>query len=182
MWKLSEEKDEKRTYTNSLTGSKSVQEKVYTDKEGNIWWSFQDLTTIPHTRNFAATKISSLYALGLSKEDLISHINGLKNILKSSDMDKYEKAYANVLEFEAKANNATDAIKQMSSLVCVYFTINDEEIDSWDQNLQVKKMAIIEADTAMHTFFLTRLIRRTETYQNSFAALSATASQMSNGK
>lgn len=122
------------------------------------------MTSMPYTRNFAATKISSLYALGLSRDDLSAHINGLKTVLRSSDKEKYEKAFALVLDFENKANNATDAIKQMSSLVCVYFTINDEPVDSFDTNLQVKKMSLLEADFEMHAFFLNRQITATERY------------------
>jgi len=164
MWKLSEEINQVRTYTNSLTNSQCLQTFVYTDKEGNKWWQFNDLMTLPYTRNFAATKISSLYALGLSKDDLSGHINNLKAILKSADKDKYEKAYANLLDFESKANNATDAIKQMSSLVCVYFTLNDEPIDSFDHNLQIRKMSLLEADFEMHGFFLKLQMKATEDY------------------
>lgn len=167
MWKLESDKDKQRIYINSVTGSKCTQTKVREDKEGNIWYHFDDLTSIPYTRNFAATKISSLYALGLSKDDLSSHINGLKAILKSSDSDKYEKAYANLLNFESKANNATDAIKQISALVCVYFTINDEPIDSFDNNLQIKKMGLLEADVEMHSFFLKMQTDATEDYTKS---------------
>lgn len=170
MWKattetyLTEPPTTQRVYTNSVTGSKCTQTEVHTDKEGNKWYSFDDLSAIPYTRNFAATKISSLYALGLSKDDLNAHITGLKKILKSADPDKYEKAYASVLDFESKAASATDAIKQMSALVCVYFTMNDEGIDSFDGNLQIKKMAILEADPEMHNFFLSRQIDLIERY------------------
>lgn len=180
MWKLSNDSGGKRTYVNSATGSQSVQSLAYTDKEGNNWYSFDDLTAIPYTRNFAATKISSLYALGLSKDDLNGHISGLKNILKSTDVDKYEKAYAIVLDFETKANNATDAIKQMTALVCVYFTLNDEPIDSFDNNLQLKKMSILEADIEAHSFFLKRQIEYTERYMTSLSLISQIVSAKPN--
>lgn len=164
MWKLLTDGKDKRIYTNSVTSSQCSQTQVYSDKDGNKWWEFDSLTAIPYTRNFAATKITSLYALGLSKDDLNNHILGLKSILRSQDKEKYEKAFALVLDFESKANSATDAIKQMSSLVCVYFTINDEPIDSFDNNLQIKKMSLLEADTEMHTFFLSKQVAATERY------------------
>jgi hypothetical protein len=164
MWQLKSEQENKRIYTNPATGSECSQTMCYTDKDGNKWYSFDDLTSIPYTRNFAATKISSLYSLGLSKDDLSNHVTGLKTILKSADKDKYEKAYAIVLDFESKASNATDAVKQMSSLVCVYFTMNDEPIDSFDNGLQIKKMSLMEADIDMHGFFLTKQIELTERY------------------
>lgn len=176
MWKLTTDNDNKRLYVNSATNSQCSQTMVYTDKDGNKWWEFESLTSIPYTRNFAATKITSLYSLGLSKDDLTGHISGLKTILKSTDKEKYEKAFAMVLEFESKADNATDAIKQMSSLVCVYFTMNDEPIDSFDQNLQIKKMGLLEADIEAHTFFLNRQIDSTERYMNFLNSLSQIAS------
>lgn len=177
MWKLQEEKESKRVYVNSITGSRCEQTMCYTDKDGNKWWNFDDLTSIPYTRQFAATKISSLYALGLSKDDLSNHITGLKAILKSDDKEKYEKAFANILDFETKANNATDAIKQMSSLVCVYFTLNDEPIDSFDNNLQIKKMSLLEADVDMHTFFLARQTDATQRYTDHLNIISKIAFQ-----
>lgn len=165
----------KRLYRNSVTNNECTQTMVYTDRDANQWWEFDNLTSIPYTRNFAATKISSLYALGLSRDDLTGFFTKHKATLKSSDPEKYEKAYAELLEFEAKAESATDAIKQMSSLVCVYYTINDEAIDSWDNNLQIKKMAMLEADIKMHTFFLTRQIDHTERYSNFLNSISQIA-------
>jgi hypothetical protein len=180
MWKLIKDEENKRVYNNATTGSTCTQSMLYVDKEGNKWWGFNDLMTLPYTRNFAATKISSLYSLGLSKDDLNGHIGNLKKILKSSEPDKYEKAYAQVLDFESKAANATDAVKQMSSLVCVYYTLNDEAIDGFDNNLQIKKMSLLEADIEMHGFFLKNQIDRTEHYMQSLNLLSQIASPMEN--
>lgn len=182
MWKLNNETGDIRTYSNSATGSKCETKKVYQDKEGNSWFMFSDLMTIPYTRNFAATKISSLYALGLSKDDLFGFINTLKQLSKSNDGEKYEKIYAATLDFENKANNATDAVKQMSSLVCVYFLLNEEGIDSFDGALQSKKMVLLEADTDMHAFFLTMQIEATERYQAHSNLLLQIVSPKQNGK
>lgn len=182
MWQLQTESANKRIYSNSATGSQSTQTQVKIDKEGNSWWQFDDLMQLPYTRNFQAAKVSSLYALGLSKDDLHNHIGRLRKILKSSDPEKYEQAYAETLDFENKVNSATDAIKQMSALVCVYFTLNDEAIDGWDQQMQVKKMALLEADVEMHSFFLTKQIEITERYTQSLNLLSQIVSSPENGK
>lgn len=181
MWKLSDEKDGKRTYVNATTGNTCATTKVYTDKDSNAWYQFDDLMGLPFTRNFAATKISSLYSLGLSKDDLNNHVSGLKNILKSDDKEKYEKAFALVLDFETKAANATDAIKQITSLVCVYFLLNDEAIDGFDNALQIKKMSLIEADPEMHGFFLKLQTEATERYMKHLKLLSEIVSMPVNG-
>lgn len=172
MWNLTQETDGKRTYTNSVTGSKCTTTRIYIDREGNPWYAFDDMMQIPFTRQFAATKISSLYQLGLSRDDLSGHISGLKTILKTSDPEKYEKAFALVLDFETKALAATDAVKQMSSLVCVYYMLTDEPIDSFDGSLQIRKMSILEADPQAHAFFLSRQIEDIEAYTQHLKALS----------
>lgn len=177
MWQLKEENDSARLYVNSATGSRCSTKKLYTDKDGNSWYGFNDLMSLPYTRQFAATKISSLYALGLSKDDLNNHIAGLKTILKSEDKEKYEKAFSLVLDFESKASNATDAIKQMSSLVCVYYLVNDEQIDSFDNSLQIKKMALLEADTDLHCFFLSHQTSAIENYTQHLKLISEIAFQ-----
>lgn len=177
MWQLSLENNGRREYTNKETGSKCVTNKVYTDRDGNSWYGFEDMMSIPFTRQFAATKISSLYSLGLSRDDLDSHIGVLKITLKSNDPEKYEKAYASVLDFETKAKNATDAIKQITSLTCVYNLLNDELPDSWDNGLQLKKMTLMENDPDAHNFFLQRQITLTEGYTNHLNLISQIVSQ-----
>lgn len=172
MWKLETQEPNKRTYTNDTTGSKCETKQVYQDKEGNYWWSFTDLITIPYTRQFAATKISSLYSLGLSKDDLNGFISRGKTLCKANDPEKYEKLYAAFLDFESKAQNATDAVKQMSSLVCVYFLLNDEPIDSFDGALQAKKMGILEAEPEAHAFFLNLQVSVMENYTNHLSLIS----------
>lgn len=175
MWQLKTNNDNKRIYVNQATGSVCTQTMCYTDKDGNKWYSFDDLLSLPYTRNFAATKVSSLYALGLSKDDLFGYINNIKSLAKSADKEKYEKIYAATLDFENKANSATDAIKQMSALACIYYTLNDEPIDGFDNNLQIKKMSILEADIEAHSFFLQHQVKATEDYMRSLKLLSQIA-------
>ena len=171
MWQLKADENGKRTYENAF-GSKCTQSLCYKDKENNDWYSFDDLLAMPYTRNFAATKVTSLYAVGLSKDDLTSFIDNGKALLKSDDREKYEKLYANFLDFESKALNATSAIKQMTGLACVYFTIGDEAIDTFDGALQLKKMALMEADPDMHAFFLNRQMLLTEDYTRRLTQIS----------
>lgn len=183
MWQLQSNQNGKKIYKNSATNSECVQQLCYTDKEGNQWFEFTDLISIPFTRTFAANKITSLYALGLSVDDATSFFTKHKATLRSKDNgEKYETAYAEVLEFENKFKTATDPVKQMSSLVCVYFTINDEPIDSFSGELQIKKMSLLEADIEMHSFFLNRQIVLIENYKNSLNKTFQTASaQTGNG-
>lgn len=174
MWQIKNDDGAKRLYQNNF-GSKCTMTMCHRDRDGNFWWQFDDLLSLPYTRNFAATKVSSLYAAGISKDDLTSHISTVKSLLKSDDSEKYEKMYASVLDFESKVNNATNAIRQMTALVCVYFTINDEQIDTFDGSLQARKMELIEADPQMHAFFLNRQTELTESYTRHLQLLSQIA-------
>ncbi len=176
MWKLTNEQKGKRIYTNSVTGTQCTTTMVHTDNEGNNWWGFDNIMLLPYTRQFAASTISALYQLGLSKEDLTGHISKLKTLLKANDPEKYEKAYAEVLDFENKAINATDSLKKMSSLVCVYYLLNDEKVDVFDKVLQIEKMSILENDPEAHSFFLRSLIEVTSNYTTHLTALSRTVS------
>ncbi len=183
MWTFQSEKGNKRIYRNTVTNSECVQNKCYTDKEGNVWWEFNDLASLPFTRNFAATKVTSLYSLGISIEDANQFFTKHKATLRAKDNgEKYEQAYAETLELESKFKSATDPVKQMSSLVCVYFTMNDEPIDSFSGELQIKKMSLLEADTDMHSFFLQRQITLIERSQSFLKSISPTVLAPTNGK
>ena len=81
-----------------------------------------------------------------------------------------------VLDFESKVENATDALRQQSALVPVYYTFNDEEIDSFNQQLQLKKMSLLEADPVMHAFFLKRHFDATANFMNILKNISETVS------
>jgi hypothetical protein len=70
----------------------------------------------------------------------------------------------------------------MTALTCVYYTLNDEPIDSFDNNLQIKKMSLLEADIDMHSFFLKRQIDLTERYSMLLNSISQIASQTQNDK
>jgi hypothetical protein len=173
---LAENVGDKRQYRNPVTGSECTTTLEIIDKEGNKWFSFDNLFTLPFMRQFAATKISSLYQVGLSKDDVTQHVQNLKVTLQSNDTLKYEKAMAYVLDFEEKFNDATNAVKQISSLVCVYNVMNDERIDLFDLSVQDYKLKMIEADPELHTFFLKRQIERTETYGRALDLFSKTVS------
>lgn len=176
MWEKTSDTGEKREYRNPATGSQLTTSWVYKDKEGNDWYSIDNLFTLPFMRQFAATKISCLYQIGLSKDDMLSHINGMKTMLRSTDPEKYDKAMSLVIDFENKMNDATNAIKQISSLVCVYNLLGDERVDIYDLQIQDLKQKILEADPDAQSFFLKRQIERTETYGNRLDLFSKTAS------
>lgn len=179
MWNLTDQSEQKRTYVNQLTNGKLTMTMIYTDQEKNSWWVFDDLANLPLTRTFASMKITSLYTLGLTGDDLKDFVQKMKVLLKSNDAEKYEKAFGEVLAFEDKTQRAIDPVGQLSALITVYFTINDELIDSFENDMQLKKMALIAADPAMHNFFLNLEISRIEDYRTTYAAITQIVSTLS---
>lgn len=164
MWQLQKEENDKRFYSNPLTGGKCEMDLLNIDKDGNKWWGFSDLLAMPFTRHMATTKIMSLSALGFTKDDIFGIITGLKNLLNSSDAEKFQKSYALILDFESKALTATDTVGQLSALTCVYYTFNDEAIDSFEDAIQAKKMSILKVNSELQAFFLKRQTELIESY------------------
>lgn len=182
MWRLDNDKDGKRIYKNATTGSECTQTMCYTDKEGNQWWNFDDLRNIPETRIFVTEKISKLFLVNLTIFDLRKFATSFKTMLRSKDNgEKYEKCYNEVMQFESIFENAADPLRQLNALVPIYFTMNDEEIDSFVNDLQLKKMSIIEADMQMHAFFLKRQSYAMADYINFLDRIFRTASALENG-
>lgn len=179
MWVKIKETLETKEYRNQDTGGELTLRKVYTDAAGNTWWEITNLFLLPKIRILAAQKISQLYQVGLSADDVENHINGMKNLLRSDDKEKYDKAMQAVLNFEDNYRNATNASRQMASLVCIYYLLNDERIDAFDMAVQEQKINILTVDTDAQAFFLTKQIDRTETYGTALNQLSKTVSMIS---
>lgn len=143
-----------RTYRNSLTGTEISTYNLYTDKAGNKWWTFEDLFSLPFIRQMAAKKVVDLYGHGLMLEDVLAHTAELKAWLKSTDVDKYERAYAKVLELETLSNSMADPVKQCMGLCTVYILLNDEAPDVYHQGTQNVKMSNLAMDLEAQGFFL----------------------------
>lgn len=128
--------------------------ELYKDAQGNRWFAFDDLFTLPFIRHFAAKKIIDLYGSGLSIEDVRGHTQQLKALLRSNDAEKYEKAYAEVLRIEQLADTMADPVKQSMGLCTVYLLLNDEQVDVYSQATVNVKMTLMAADLQAQAFFL----------------------------
>src|ERR1051326_7873545 len=112
MWKLQpnlvDRTAPERIYLNSITNSECKTHVIYTDSLGQRWWSFVDLFQIPIIREVAARKVTDLYTAQVTKQDIDEHLEKMKEILKSTDGERYEKAYAEVLSFEKIVNQVAN--------------------------------------------------------------------------
>ena len=143
-----------RTWRNDTTGGEISTYLLTTDPGGNKWWAFENLYELPFIRTMAANKIVRLYGNDLLLEDILAHTKDLKALLRSSDGEKYEKAYAKVLELETLSTAMADPVKQCIGLCTLYVLVNDERPDAYVQSEQSYKMNLLALDVDLQTFFL----------------------------
>lgn len=143
-----------RVYRNTVTGVEVVTYHIYTDRQKNKWWTFEDLYALPFIRQLAAKKIIDLYGHGLALADILSYVNELKALVKSADPEKYEKAYAKLLELETLSTSTADPVKQCIGLCTVYILHDTEHPDAYTNDLQNIKMTTLSLDIDAQSFFL----------------------------
>lgn len=165
-----------RIYTNSLTGGNLTTYFLRKDKFDNTWWAFEDLFSIPFIRQVASKKVIDLYGHGLSLSDIKSHTGQLKGILKSNSAEKYEQAYAKVLELENLTDNLADPVRQSLGLCTVYLLMNDESPESWTERVSNEKMSALALDPESTAFFLNWWIEQTKHFGALLKGLSQIAS------
>lgn len=143
-----------RVYRNTQTGTELVTYQLYTDSAKNTWWTFEDLFTLPIVRQLAAKRVLDLYGHGLGLEDVKGYTTQLKALLRSGEPDKYERAYAKVLEMEDLTEKQADPVKQCIGLSTVYLLLNEERPDVYSPPEQGVKMTQLSLDLDAQAFFL----------------------------
>jgi hypothetical protein len=143
-----------RIYRNTMTESEVTTYLLYTDKQKNSWWTFEDLFALPFIRQLAAKKVLDLYGHGLALEDVKTITSQMKSLLKSDSPERYEKTYAKVLELENLTETMADPVKQCIGLCTVYLLLNDEQPDVWTNHWSAQKMTLLSLDIASQAFFL----------------------------
>lgn len=171
-----------RTYKNTMTGSTISTYLLHTDSQGNGWWTFEDLFTLPFIRQLAAKKVLDLYGNGLALDDIKQHTTQLKAILRSNDGEKFDKAMAKVLELESLSETMADPVKQCMGLCTVYLMLNDEQPDVWTNQETAAKMTLMTLDTSLQSFFLnwwTDIMRLSGQALKGLSRIVSTASELS---
>jgi hypothetical protein len=170
-----------RTYRNETTGTEITTYLLYTDRGKGTWWAFEDLFQLPFIRQLAAKKIVDLYGYGLTITDIKGHTRQLKTILRADkDPERYEKAYAKVLELELLTDSMADPVKQCIGLGTLYLLYNDERPDAYVQAEQNVKMSALALDLDLQAFFLnwwTEVMKSSGTILNGISRIASTLSR-----
>lgn len=155
MYQLTSQTENKRIYRNAQTGTEITTVLKHKDNSGQNWWVFENLLEIPAIRRMASQKISQLYGANVSIEDIKTFIGKLKANLKAQDSgEKYERAYADLINFENLVNQTADPVKQSLALCTVYVLTDDERIDAFSMQQAAEKMKQFDLDTDLQAFFL----------------------------
>lgn len=171
-----------RRYKNTLTGNDLTTYLLHTDKFGNKWWTFEDLFALPFIRQLTAKKVLDLYGNGLTLDDVKSITGQLKTILRSDSGERYEHAYAKVLELENLTETMADPVKQCMGLCTVYVLFNDEMPDAWSTPVTSQKMTVLANDLDSQAFFLnwwTDIMRRSGKVLKGLSRIASTANELS---
>lgn len=178
MYQLTTSTDATRTYRSTITGTDITTSLIYTDATGRKWWAFDDLLQIPHIRKMAANNISQLYGQGFTAEDLKSFTERMKALLRSSDGERYEKAYSEVLTLESIVQSNLDPVRQELGLCAVYILADDERVDTFSTRTALDKMEQWSLDMDAQAFFLTWLSDGMNDFRKHYNSIISTASLM----
>lgn len=178
MYDLTTQTDTRRTYRSSITGTEIFTNMIYTDGSGDKWWAFEDLLQIPFIRKKASEKVSQLYGVGLSKEDLAKFVKSMKTILKGADPEKYERAFGELLQFESIVDETSDPIKQSLSMCSIYIMGDSERVDTFSFTDAVKKMELWALDLDAQAFFLSWLTDGMNDFTKHYSSIMQIASSL----
>lgn len=176
MYKLIKKTAKRREYRSEITGTIVVTGLIKTDPAGNKWWAFEDLLSIPYMRKKAAQHITDMYSAGMTKSDLASIFKNLKEVLKSGDSEKYEKAYSEILRAEAILSNVMDYEAQSLSLASIYILSDDERIDTFSFGDAAKKLEDWRLQPELQSFFLNYVTDGMNAYMSLYQKASQLAS------
>jgi hypothetical protein len=143
-----------RVYRNTTTDTVVETYLLLKDPQGNLWWTFLDLFSLPFIRQLAAKKVLDLYGHGLRIEDIKAITSQVKATLRSDSPEKYDLAMAKVLELENLTDATADPVKQCIGLCTVYLLLNEESPDVWTNTESSAKMGLLSLDASLQAFFL----------------------------
>lgn len=155
MYELQTETDTQRIYRSSETGTETQLNLLTQSKDGAKWWAFNDLLSIPYIRKEASAGITRYYGNGITDNDLDRIIASQKELLRGNDPEKYEKAYAGILELEALKKETADPMRQALGLCSVYILADDELPDVFSTSRTKQKIERWALEPELQSFFLT---------------------------
>lgn len=176
MYHLTKESETKRTYQSTITGTEVITSLLYTGTDGEKFWGFEDLFSIPTQRKIAAQRITDLFAAGVTKEEIQTSLSETKAFLKAND---YDNAITTIINLENNLSHSNDITKQANSLAAIYVLTDTERIDTINQSVIMSKIERWRTFEDEQSFFLTWLMNTIDGFTKLSGQLSKIVSKMS---
>jgi hypothetical protein len=142
---------------------KEVHEVPSGKHAGKKFYTLKDMKKISARRGISALAAERFIDMKLDKNTMKALLDEHRDAAKSLDI---EKCLAIVYEIRHRLEFITEE-KSILDLVCLYFFIDDEDIDVPSDEVNAKKMEIINSDEATRGFFLRVGLNLTRTLSDS---------------
>jgi len=136
--------------------------EIYVDIDGNKWYEFKDMLTLPTRRAIAGEVATKWASMNITPDLLKQTIQVMKQY---GNEGKIVDMFHLLGELEFRLDYISEE-KTLLDLACVYFVIDGEDIIAYNPNEQDRKKEILERDAKAKGFFLQKAWQHTTNYGN----------------
>lgn len=144
----------------SKNGTPTPVKKVYTDKSGNKYFTFKEPGNIPHGRWLDAQVYQRWVEFCLTEDKWITMLEEMRKALNQKAPDLTRMGA--LIEVAMAANEVYCEKETMLNLATVYFTMNDEDPESFLDYWQKAKREAWAKDAGAERFFLQQSVQYTQ--------------------
>lgn len=136
--------------------------ECYKDIDGNRWYEFKNMLSLPTRRAIAGEVATKWSSMNITKETLQKSIGAMKDF---ADKGKIVDMFHLLKELEFRLEYICEE-KTLIDLACCYFILEGEDIKQMNSNWQDKKKEILDRDDDAKSFFLQKAWQYTTNYGN----------------
>lgn len=135
---------------------------VYTDKLGNRWFAFKDVTQTPAKRGVMAELMGDILDMNITRASLLGYIQRMK---ENANLGQITALFADLEKIEERLNMLAHE-ETLLAFAKIYFMLENEPIK--ESNLKYSKMKdkAFNEDPACRAFFLIAAFRLTKDYSD----------------
>jgi hypothetical protein len=153
-------KHEPETKPVSITGSKIALERVFIDDDGDEWFQYVNIMTIPARRAIAAEIATRFAEMNMTNESLTVFIESMK---KAANNGNIVELFHLLSEIEFRLSYIGEE-NTLIELAACYFVLNGEDETDFSDVWKNKKIEKIKSNGRSKDFFLQRAFVFTTKY------------------
>lgn len=135
---------------------------VYTDKFGQRWYAFTDITTLPAKRGMLAELMSNVLDMNITRERLLGYIKRMKD---NANNGKITALFADLEHIEERLQLIAEE-ESLLAFAKIYFLLEGEPIKESSMKFSKLKDKTFNEDAAARSFFLISAFRLTKHYSD----------------